>query len=106
MKSLELINERIEDLESRLESANYLANGNPSEFGKTVIGDLSKHLDSCKQIKQDLEVLEIIGKNLKFKEASYTDVTPHNTISMNMIEIIGQTNEEFNKVKQWLEVNE
>ena len=70
MKSLELINERIEDLESRLESANYLANGNPSEFGKTFIGDLSKHLDSCKQIKKDLERLQKQDDDIKSGELS------------------------------------
>ena len=42
MKSLEIVNEMIEDLKSRLESANYLANGNPSWFGKQVISDLEK----------------------------------------------------------------
>ena len=60
MKSLDLINERIEDLESRLESANYLANDNPSYFGKQLISDLNKHLSSCKTIKQDLEDYFII----------------------------------------------
>lgn len=111
MKSLELINERIENLESRLESANYLANGNPSEFGKTFIGDLSKHLDSCKQIKADLEVLEILKSKLLLNHCpeeypvreAYILVFVEKTNKELACEV---TKEEYNKLKQWLEEQE
>lgn len=109
MNSLEIINERIKDLEDRLESAKYLANGNPSEFGKTVIDDLSKHLDSCKQIKQELEVLEIL-KNKKVDIGFVKSILESCSIeeSLEVINDCGYrklTMEELLKIKQWLGVN-
>ena len=111
MKSLDLINERIEDLESRLESVNYLANDNPSYFGKQLISDLNKHLSSCKTIKQDLEVLEIIRKkkvNLVFIEHRIRLVNLKKMTLENALEGYNFANEpltmeELIKLKQWLE---
>ena len=113
MKSLELINERIEDLESKLESSNYLANDNPSEFGKTFISDLSKRLDSYKQIKQYLEVLEIIRKKeiniqrLRIAIINTKDI--EDTLlfyNCGVQDFRRLTLEELLKIKQWLEENE
>lgn len=105
MKSLEIVNERIEDLESRLESANYLANGNPSEFGKIFIGDLSKQLNGFKQIKQDLEVLEIIKKHLEVYIWQNIFSKEHE-LEVDIILKHIDNEEERYKVKQWLEENE
>lgn len=108
MKSLEIVNEMIEDLKSRLESANYLANGNPSEFGKQVISDLEKKLKKYIKIQQSLEVLEILKKYLYIVENQIPRTDDYfEVLETDLDEMQDDENcDDFHKVKQWLEENE
>lgn len=88
MRSLEIVNERIEYLEDKLKSANYLVNDNPSEFGKQVIEDLNKHLGYCKQIKQDLEFLKVLIEHLAIVEEQFDVDEVVNILVLNDIDEI------------------
>lgn len=85
MKSLEIVNERIE---STLKAEDKL---------KMEL-QLCFYKDEANCIKQDLEVLEILRKHLSIVEMS------NNWIEIDLYE--EDQKEEFEKLKQWLEENE
>ena len=59
--------------------------------------------EELEQIKQDLEVLEILKKYLKIKRWGSDK---YQTVDINIRNVNFGEDEHFNKVKQWLEVNE
>lgn len=93
MKSLEIVNKKINYCEEQ------------------EVPFVSMRLVSFQQIKQDLESLEIIRKNLlrsKYGvyESKNNGVVEYNKVTMREIKEDEFDREEFNKLKQWLEENE
>ena len=60
-------------------------------------------MDDLKEIKQDLEVLEILRKNMNTTNGTTTD---GKTVEIFITAITKNNLEKFNKLKQWLEVND
>ena len=104
MKSLEIVNKEIELIESELQK---IENEEDSLFPfDTLMNELEKY----SQIKQDLEVLEIL-KNKKVDIGFVKSILESCSIeeSLEVINDCGYrklTMEELIKLKQWLEVNE
>lgn len=100
MKSLEIVNERIEQVGKR---------------GKVHLFSFETTIDEkdLQQIKQDLEVLEIL-KEVVFERVGYYKIkgnsSKYRTITIrdndDRFIKIELSEEYFNKVKQWLEENE
>lgn len=116
MKSLEIVNARIAHLEGKLKSLYESSNGHPISFNKQLADAYDESLDNCKQIKQDLEVLNIIWEKrismeyLWFLYDYYKDFTNGinymlEKINENQDETRKLTVEEMTKLKRWLEVN-
>lgn len=105
MKSLEFINKDLQDFEKTLENYKKRKAINNEEVDEEYIKQMTKEIENYKQIKQDLEVLEILREHLVLiptgtnKEQLFiaTDITNY---------LSEKDKEKFNKVKQWLEVNE
>ena len=92
MKSLEIVNERIE---STLKSENKL---------KMEL-QLCFYKDEAQQIKQDLEVLEILQVLILHngKSVGYKGIIRDFEVMLRLEKI---TKEQLDKLKQWLEENE
>lgn len=115
LKSLEIIDEIIQDLEDRLEFDKLSLKGKPNEIS---MNKFSRKLEGNKQIKQDLEALEIIKKkNIDIKGLKHTLKGFIEGIYKTMEEVLNSYNlyfqsmeeyltlEELLKLKQWLEDN-
>ena len=97
MKSLEIVNERIECFKDIL---------NNTECNELERAIYQERLEEYQQIKQDLEVLEIFKKNI-ITIQSEPD-SDYGGFHDDMFEIIIDRSfktEDFHKVKQWLEEN-
>lgn len=97
MKSLEIVDERIEQVGKR---------------GKVHLFSFETTIDEkdLQQIKQDLEVLEIIKNkrvtlNHIYWSKNYEEYLSYLTVWEKVRPENYLTKEEFNKLKQWLEVN-
>ena len=108
MKSLEFINKDLQDFEKALENYKKRKTINNEEVDEEYIKQMTKEIENYKQIKQDLEVLEILRKHL-YIHTSYGDSDygeyEDKSICINEIHECF-CKEHFNKLKQWLEVNE
>ena len=112
MKSLEFINKDLQDFEKALENYKKRKAINNEEVDEEYIKQMTKEIEKYQQIKQDLEVLEIIRK--KKVDVSYLlfylKVSANDKIALSRynapVTRIELTMEELLKLKQWLEVNE
>ena len=109
MKSLEIIDEIIANFEDRVEFEKIFLKANPSERPRNKF---IRQLEGSKQIKQDLEVLEIIRKK-KVDVASLKEIIEFSNTNEYILHVYNYnhsrytlTMEELLKLKQWLEVNE
>ena len=110
MKSLEFINKDLQDFEKALENYKKRKTINNEEVDEEYIKQMTKEIENYKQIKQSLEVLELIKKK-------YVDINfirwLFNTNSIKQVlkkynaeGNIRLTLEELIKLKQWLEEQE
>lgn len=105
MKSLEIVNNKIAELEDTYQ--HYTA----VEKDKAKSSFAKFDIEQFQKIKQDLEVLEIIRKKMSISkygvfESKIMGVAEYNKITTREIKEDEFDREDFNKVKQWLEVNE
>ena len=114
MKSLEIINKDLQDFEKALENYKKRKAINNEEVDEEYIKQMTKEIENYKQIKQDLEVLEIIRKkdvNIKLlksyiKEELENDEDILECYNSHLETYRQLTLEELLKIKQWLEENE
>ena len=113
MNSLEFINKDLQDFEKALENYKKRKTINNEEVDEEYIKQMTKEIENYKQIKQDLEVLEII-KEMIFERVGYYKIK-RNSPKYRTITIrdkddrfikIELSEEQLLKLKQWLEVNE
>ena len=115
MKSLEIINKDLQDFEKALENYKKRKAINNEEIDEEYIKQMTKEIENYKQIKQDLEVLEIIRKKrvcidalMRIIRINYEKSNEEILYDYNCLvnKIYKLTMEELLKLKQWLEVNE
>lgn len=96
MKSLEIVKDLIWKTQKQFDYVDFNQDHNQLE---KELGKINSEFRKLQQIKQDLEVLEILRKHLEIVEY----------LGMKAIETYGLTTiknkEDFNKLKQWLEEN-
>jgi hypothetical protein len=104
MKSLEIVNELIECFEDKVEFQKDFLKANPKEKPNPIF---ERQLNGCKQIKQDLEVLEILRKYLYIVENQIPRTDDYfEILETDLDEMQDDENcDDFYKVKQWLGVN-
>lgn len=108
MKSLEIIDDIIIQCEDKVEFQKDFLKANPKEKPNPIF---ERQLNGCKQIKQDLEVLDIIRKKRvdigRFKAGWYISSTPHQLMKIYNRDCNYIDNElsidEVIKLKQWWE---
>lgn len=111
MKSLEIVKKDIEFYENRLKEIHLYQSGFPYLFDAEYEINITNHLKEQQQIKQSLEVLEIIYK--KKVELELLEALLEYKVNEKILWAynsnparIKLTIEELQKLKQWLEENE
>lgn len=99
MKSLEIVNRNIKMYKKMLYNLKDTQVGTIEDFKKY---NIECEIKEYQQIKQDLEVLEIIKKILiKIEYVNYKDKQTHCFVINQFVK-----NEDIERLKQWLEDNE
>lgn len=104
MKSLEFINGKIKQIKKDLYKLGETKEGTAKDFGKYV---LTEELKDYQDVKQDLEVLKILKKYSFFDEYEffYKNGKRCDCIRL-LIHSTRMKEEEYKKLKKWLEEQE